>query len=55
MIRRTFHEDGSFIDEEEAIPECGDYCEHCGDCLYCYSEDGCGGEEGVEHSWVVYD
>lgn len=32
-------------------PQCGDYCDHCGDCLYC------GGEmciNGGDHSWVIY-
>jgi hypothetical protein len=31
-------------------PECGDYCDHCGDCLYC------GGEmciNGADHNWVI--
>jgi len=31
-------------------PECGDYCDRCGDCLYC------GGEmciDGGDHSWVI--
>lgn len=22
-------------------PECGDFCEVCGDCLHCYWEDPC--------------
>ena len=43
------------IRTEEATPKCGeDYCDACGDCLACYWEDGCGGEEGKPHYWVEY-
>ena len=31
--------------------ECGPYCDRFGDCLNCYSEDPCMGEDGQEHSW----
>jgi hypothetical protein len=34
-------------------PFCGeDFCDGCGDCLYCYGNDWCpnGG-----HTWIVYD
>ena len=34
----------------EATPRCGDFCDSCGDCLYCYHQwdDGCDGR------WVLY-
>lgn len=36
---------------EGGSPECGDYCDQCGDCLHCslteLCEDGC--------SWVMYE
>lgn len=36
-----------------AEPSCGeDFCDDCGDCLYCYYEDSC---PGGYHRWVVYD
>lgn len=31
-----------------------DFCDDCGDCLDCYGDDGCGGETGAMHRWVVY-
>lgn len=39
----------------DAEPVCAvDYCDRCGDCLVCDIEDGCNGEDGREHFWVVY-
>lgn len=38
----------------ELSPICGDYCDSCGDCLYCFREDACGGIPDREHAWVVY-
>lgn len=38
---------------EEAQPKCGDHCDTCGDCLYCYP-DHCYPGAG-EHSWVDYE
>lgn len=37
-----------------ATPRCGfDYCDRCGDCLYCYEDDPCA--PGSQwHTWVVY-
>lgn len=33
-----------------------DFCEYCGDCLYCYGGDPCyGNDEPGEHAWVIYD
>lgn len=45
--------DGTEIDYD-AEPRCGaDFCDTCGDCLDCYSDDPCGPSEGY-HAWVVY-
>lgn len=60
LIRRTFKRNGTYIDEE-ADPVCGEnFCEQCGDCLVCFSEDSCvcndpedGGNGG--HSWIEYE
>ena len=38
---------------EDKIPECGDYCDTCGDCLKCFSDDTCPSEIG--HFWVEYE
>lgn len=35
----------------EANPRCGDFCDGCGDCLYCYGSDYC--PNGM-HTWIVY-
>lgn len=43
------------VDELAAEPECGrDFCDKCGDCLYCYSED-CNSHDycGLAR-WVLY-
>lgn len=45
---------------EMGLPKCGeDFCESCGDCLYCHGGDTCYcsayGEDGGFHSiWVIY-
>ena len=47
----------SFVRKEEATPVCGkDFCDTCGDCLYCYVGDPCydGSEEKGAHYWVSY-
>ena len=41
--------------QEEAMPQCGDYCDACGDCLSCYSEDLCPCAEDGKHFWVEYE
>lgn len=42
---------------EEAVPECGDYCDRCGECLACFGGDECwnGSEFVGEHFWVEYE
>lgn len=33
---------------------CGeDFCEDCGDCMYCHYDDPCGGEPGKPHRFVA--
>lgn len=39
------------VKDIEREPVCGDYCEQCGDCLVCHSEDLC--RDGDEHSWFI--
>src|SRR5262245_11857575 len=40
------------VEQLAAEPKCGeDFCDHCGDCLACYAEDGC--PRGF-HTWCVY-
>jgi len=37
----------------EAEPICGkDFCDRCGECLYCYGDDECG--MCGDHAWCVY-
>ena len=39
-----------------AVPECGeDFCEDCGDCLYCNGDDPCHAPSDRRHRWVVCD
>lgn len=39
----------------DAEPVCQvDYCDQCGDCLVCHTEDECKGSFGRGHSWVLY-
>ncbi len=56
MIKCIFDRTGvRMIRTEESTPICGlDFCEVCGDCLACYSEDGCGGQDSKPHFWVEY-
>lgn len=42
------------IEVIEATPICGeDFCDSCGDCLYCYGGDDCYYSDGG-HYWVEY-
>lgn len=34
-------------------PECGDYCEYCGDCLHCFAGDECYCNGGRGHSEFI--
>lgn len=54
MIKFIYDNTGiKLIRTEDAIPKCGeDFCEDCGDCLVCYIEDGCGGNDSKPHYWV---
>lgn len=54
MIAQIEQDDGTFIDEEREL-ECGNTCDICGDCLYCYREDPCFPfGEPDDHVWVIY-
>lgn len=36
-------------------PICGiDFCDSCGDCLYCTMGDFCYGSSNGEHHWIKY-
>ena len=56
MKRHFYDRTGQrMLKTDRAIPVCGrDFCDTCGDCLACYWEDPCCGEEGKPHFWVVY-
>lgn len=46
--------DGSYVELEMGDPVCGeDFCDTCGDCIYCYSED-CFRVQGHPSRWVIY-
>lgn len=46
---------GVFLRLEQGEPVCGkDFCDSCGDCLSCYWEDPCYGNDSGEHFWVEY-
>lgn len=48
-----FYKD-EFVDTVRLTPKCGqDFCEQCGDCLYCYGEDECV-ITGNGHDWIKY-
>ena len=44
----------SFKWEEKGSPKCAvDFCDYCGDCLHCFTEDPCPSKDG-KHIWVIY-
>ena len=52
MIKNIINSKGE-IKSKETDPVCGkDFCDTCGDCLYCYAGDDC--LDGGEHCWIVY-
>jgi hypothetical protein len=58
MQREVFDDDaGKTLRIEEAMPTCDDYCDKCGECLYCCGADPCDKDlrEGGagEHRWLV--
>jgi hypothetical protein len=54
LTKFIFDEKGlTLIRKEEAEPKCGeDFCDTCGDCLYCFSEDSCINKS--THQWIQY-
>lgn len=57
MIKHIYDKAGiRLIGTEEATPiHNEDFCDACGDCLSCYGEYGCGGQDGKPHYWVEYE
>lgn len=54
MVAEIEQADGSFRIENR-IPECGeDFCDQCGDCLYCHGGDACSENDWGNHRWIVY-
>ncbi len=48
--------DGKVTEDIKAVPVCMvDFCDSCGECLYCYWEDKCYGNDDGEHLWVKYE
>lgn len=45
-------DNSEFLGFIDRVPECGDYCEQCGECLTCYAEDVC--TNGGDHHWIAY-
>ena len=46
---------GRTIGHMHTEPECGeDFCDFCGDCLYCYGDDECLSSPDGRHRWVIY-
>jgi hypothetical protein len=53
MIAQIEMPDGSYESKEMGNPECGDFCDDCGDCLCCYEHNG---DEVCPYAgvWVIY-
>ena len=55
MMAKVEKKDGSYELLDIGSPICGeDVCDLCGDCIACYIEDRCGGDNNFSHSWVIY-
>jgi hypothetical protein len=57
MQCRIVDRDGKLVRTIDAQPVCGkDFCDGCGDCLYCFVSDDCyrTGEPQLGHRWVLY-
>lgn len=63
MKKHLADKKGEVYSVVEDIPKCvddnpehgGDFCDSCGDCLVCHTEDPCPYSKDGEHYWVVYD
>jgi len=53
LVTITDRKDGLPSVSFDAVPECGDHCDRCGDCLLCFGDDRCTGESRA-HLWIVY-
>ena len=51
MTRRVFNADSphQLLRTEDAEPKCGDYCDSCGECLFCDGGDECRAQPDGEH------
>lgn len=53
-MRCTIEVEPDVFEEQDREPECGkDFCDQCGDCLWCYGGDPCWPDDG-NHSWIIY-
>jgi len=58
MVRAEIEQSDGSVVFESREPECGeDFCDLCGDCLYCYGHESCfdGGIDNGPHRWYVYN
>ena len=57
MTRYIYDPQGEgLLRTEEAEPECGkDFCDNCGDCLYCYGDEECTCSNNGKHHWAEYE
>lgn len=56
MLKHIYDQNGhQEIAVEKAEPQCGeDFCDSCGDCLFCYGGDPCYTNDDGPHFWVEY-